>query len=119
MNDLEHPFDVGLAPPKLEEIECPGSQADVLEAALMNTGYNQNLTVDDFYSQTCCSRRLAFMERMFKDQDRGAAMQMLSKRHQIDWKTSDYHVSNQDAKLTWSATRQFVAVICNRSLTRL
>ena len=107
--DLDHPFDIALAEPTLEEVECPASQRDLLDAALANN--NRKSSHDDFFSQPCISRPLSYMETIFNQNNRRAAMEILGRRHQIQWKNSEYHVSNQHPNLTWNMNHHYIDMV--------
>jgi hypothetical protein len=109
---LEHPFDVALAAPELEETECPALQSDLLEAALTTSLYNQRrLTDAEFFNQECRTYSLANMQKIYDRNDKPSAIQLLSKRHKIDWVTSQFHISNQNPLVVWSNPDHYIDML--------
>lgn len=109
---LEHPFDVALAAPELEETEFPALQSDLLEAALTTSIYNRRSLVDsEFFNQECQSQPLSYMERLYQRNDRRGAIEFLFKRHNIDWATSEHHISNKDPRIVWSNRDHYIDML--------
>jgi hypothetical protein len=107
---LEHPFDLSLAAPQLEDSDCP-HQSDLIEAATTSTAFAQQRLDSNFFIQPCTSLSLSVMEKIYNKQDRQAAITMLGKRHKIDWTTSEYHVLNTNPMLTWNADQNYIDML--------
>ena len=107
---LQHPFDIALPVPELEERECPALQSDLLEAAII-TSNQYRLGNDDFRSQPCISRPLDYYRDLYERRDRQTAINHLNKRQNIDWRTSSLHVSNTDPRLTWSIDEHYLDML--------
>lgn len=109
---LEHPYDVALAAPQMEETESPGLQADVLEAAITATAFDrQRLEDAHFFAQSCISSPLSLMETIYQMQDRRAAINILAKRHTVNWTDSEYHISNRDPRLVWNTNSHYIDML--------
>lgn len=111
---LHHPFDLALPAPELGEIESPAPQSELLEAAISTAAYYQNMTRDaNFFAQSCKTQTLAFMETNFQRDDRKSAINLLTKRHKIDWTASNHHITNKHPNLSWSNPDHYIdMVVC-------
>jgi hypothetical protein len=108
---LEHPFDLSLPAPQLEESDCP-PQSDLLEAAITSAAFARQRSLDsNFFIQPCTSIPLSVMEKIYTAQDRQAAIKMLGKRQKIDWTTSEYHISNTNPMLTWNTDENYIDML--------
>ena len=107
---IQHPFDIALPVPELEETECPTLQLDLLEAVII-TSNQYRLGNDDVRSQPCISRPLDYHRDFYERRDRQAIINHLGKHQNIDWRISSFHVSNTDLCLTWSIDEHYLDML--------
>lgn len=105
---INHPYDVALPHPALEDSDSPASQSDLHEATLTNAPYDRTGDEDNFYQQPRITRDLSFMEGTFSRGNRRTAMEILAKRHEIEWRNSEYHVRADDPMLTWQVDQHYI-----------
>jgi hypothetical protein len=111
-NRLQHPFDLALPAPELEETESPALNSELLEAAITTFARNRQRQSDaEFFTQTCNSRQVSYLKDLYQNDDRRAAIDLLSRRQKVDWMNSPYNISIQDPMLVWNIAHHHIDMI--------
>jgi hypothetical protein len=110
---LQHPYDLALAAPGLEETEFPAHQTDLLEAAITTAAHNRQgiLSNVEFFTQPCATTGLEYMEKIYQRNNRRSAIELLTHRHKVDWAKSSYHISNKDPNVVWSTPHHYIDML--------
>ena len=108
----EHAFDIAIPHPALHDVASTASQSDILEAVLnaapYNSTHNVNDTPETFFAKPRITRDLNFISSAFHRGDRRTAIECLAKRHQIDWKSSEHVIANDNPMLSWSVHQHHI-----------
>jgi hypothetical protein len=103
---LEVPFDVTLLPEKLQ-VQDAADQNLALQAALFAPPSDAHDT-ESFADQPRMSKPLRFFQRLYEQKQEHTAINMLSKRVEIDLRMSDMRVSPQSPDIAWNPDATFM-----------
>jgi hypothetical protein len=114
--DLDIHLDLSLLPNHLGTDGCDdglATQAVVEEVARNIIAHETHPSHHSFFDQPKRTLRLDHVREIYRKQNKAAALDLLRRRHDIDWLSSRHHIPVTDSNLVWSFYDHYVdSIVC-------